>query len=442
MMKMFNKNNAFFSIITILVLLLSSSTISAQNIQTTYTGTERLILQFISPDIIIPDDYLTIQEGIDNSAPGNVIFVRAGIYQENINVDKKDIQLIGESKLNTTIDGGSKSKDTVKINAENVTIRGFSIINGNTKSTGAWDIAGIKVYFSNAKIKDNLIMWNRIGINAVDIAYDLEILNNSFVDNGLLVANYEYNDVHTIKSYMHTIENNTLNDKPLYYFKNQKDIVVPDDAGQVLLANCTNVTIKDTHFAKSGFPIILGFCSKCIVENNTVNDAWGEIILLQSNNCTIQNNTASGLIYGVCLDYKSKDNIVRYNKVRNSMAGIVLMTSSSNNSVYENCISGNSIGVCLQGKAHDNNVTGNVLFKNTVGFKIRDNSNNNRITKNKIMKSFYQAVSLGRTKNDWNNNYWNRPRLMPKVIYSYVLVGSIFIPYFIADIDPRPARKL
>ena len=46
---------------------------------------------------------------------------------------------------------------------------------------------------------------------------------NSFTENGILVANYEYNDVHTKKSYMHTIENNTLNDKPLYYFKNQKD---------------------------------------------------------------------------------------------------------------------------------------------------------------------------------------------------------------------------
>jgi parallel beta-helix repeat protein len=286
-------------------------------------------------------------------------------------------------------------------------------------------------------------MWNRLGIVAYDKAFDLTIINNTLVEDCILVGNYVYPDSnHIEKSYIHTIENNTINNKPIYYYKNIDSFTIPNDAGQVLLANCSNVTIKDTFFNKCDFPIILGFCSYCVIEHNTVDDAWGEIILLESDNCTIQNNSASNLIYGICLDYKSENNIVRYNVVKNNMAGITVMTHSKNNLVYENNIHDNDVGILLLDGAHHNNISDNKISENTIGFKLVLAPYENKIYDNELRKCKRLAVSLGRSKNDWNHNYWNRPRILPKIIFSYLSVGKINIPYFITGVDLHPAFKL
>jgi parallel beta-helix repeat protein len=428
---------------------------------------EEIESSFFDPDIIIPDDFSTIQEGINHADPGDKIFVRSGIYKENIIVNKSGLYLKGRNKLNTTIDGGKNSKDTVTISSSDITIQGFSIINGQKNGKGVrWDIAGINVTSSNVTIKDNLIKWNRLGINALDTAHNLTIINNSFIDDSILLGNYEYTELKfTKESFLHTIENNTVNGNPIYYYKNEDKLTIPDDAGQVILANCTNATIKDLYFTRANFPVILGFCSNCVIENLTVDNSWGEIILLYSNNCTIQNNTASNIIFGICLDYKSENNIIQYNKVTHNSAGIVVMTNSSKNKVYRNKIHDNGVGILLRDKSHDNTVYQNNIHDNSVGILLSDKSHDNNISKNKICnneigiklnlapsnnsicnnnfirKCKFAAFSEGRSKNYWNHNYWKRPRILPKPIFAFKTIFRISIPYFIAGIDWHPARK-
>ncbi len=43
-----------------------------------------ILVSLFDADIIIPDDYPTIQEGIDQADPYSNIFVRSGVYKENI----------------------------------------------------------------------------------------------------------------------------------------------------------------------------------------------------------------------------------------------------------------------------------------------------------------------------------------------------------------------
>ena len=93
-------------------------------------------LCFFDPDIIIPDQYPTIQEGINHTNPYDKILVRSGLYEENIIVNKKGLYIKGENKLNTTIDGKKNSKNTITISSPDTTIQGFSIINGQNKNTG------------------------------------------------------------------------------------------------------------------------------------------------------------------------------------------------------------------------------------------------------------------------------------------------------------------
>ncbi len=83
-----------------------------------------------SSTIIVPDDYPTIQEAVDAADTGDTVFVRAGIYYENVEIDKA-IGLIGEDNENTIIDGGLNSH-CVRINCDLVTVTNFKIQNCGT----------------------------------------------------------------------------------------------------------------------------------------------------------------------------------------------------------------------------------------------------------------------------------------------------------------------
>ena len=90
-----------------------------------------------STTIIVPDDYATIQEAINNANEGDTVFVRAGTYYEHVVVNKA-ISLIGEDPSSTIIDG-NESGTVVFITADNVDVDGFMIQNGGE---------GIRLYHS------------------------------------------------------------------------------------------------------------------------------------------------------------------------------------------------------------------------------------------------------------------------------------------------------
>ena len=406
-------------------------------------GTELDIIS-LGLSIIIPDDFPTIQEGIDNANLGDTIFVKNGIYYENVVVDK-EINIIGENKGNTTINGILNLESTITVNSPNVIIKNFSIING-LGDNAAWDNSGVYIKSSNVTVENNLIIHNTLGICALDIAHNLTICDNDFIDDSILLGNYEHTtNSFTLKSFLHTIENNTVNGKPLYYIKNKDNFTVPNDAGQVTLVNCSNATIKNTFFTMADFPIFLDFCNNCLIENVTAKDTYGEIILFHSRNCIIQNNSVSGMIFGVCLDYQSTNNTVRYNDVYNNIAGITVMTSSKDNKIYKNNIHDNIEGIRISNKSSYNLFYENELNDNTFGFSLLLDPYNNAIENNTITKTPFCVKSIGKTKNYYNHNYWNRPRVFPKFIFGCLKGKNVLpivpIPCFITGVDWNPARR-
>ncbi len=56
-----------------------------------------------SNTIVVPDDYSSIQEAINNAIEGNTIFIKKGTYVENPVVNKS-VSLIGEDRDSTVID--------------------------------------------------------------------------------------------------------------------------------------------------------------------------------------------------------------------------------------------------------------------------------------------------------------------------------------------------
>jgi parallel beta-helix repeat protein len=148
----------------VLALLLINVLALAFNIQT---------VKAESSTIIVPDDYLTIQGAINHANEGDTIYVKAGIYYENVVVNKSLI-LMGEGK-ETRIDG-YRREVVVWVRAENVTIEGFTIRNGGD------NYSGILLSSSENNVVDNLIIDNWCGIESENTTYNV-IANNTITNN-------------------------------------------------------------------------------------------------------------------------------------------------------------------------------------------------------------------------------------------------------------------
>lgn len=444
-------------------------TIVLSNIATSINTIQQKKLNFdeFDADIIIPDDFPTIEEGVNNAKSWDKIFVRSGIYKENIIVDKVGLEIIGENKLNTVIDGGKTEYDAIKIIKSNVKIQGFTITNACNEKQGLWDISGVKILSSNVTIKGNIIAYNKLGISVITSITNLTIIDNKFIDDGILIGNYLLTYTINIKDFLHNITNNTVNGKPLYYYKNQKDFIVPSNAGQVILANCSNATLANLYVNNCDFSIILGYCSDCIIENSTIYDTNGELFLIKSDNNTIQNNVLINNLHGLCLDFGSNNNIVRYNSITKNNVGISILTTSQNNKVYGNDITDNVYGIYITGykflSQHNNSIFNNYvsdnhhgivasknsfsnkfqnnsILKNNIGLRLNDESDGNIISSNFFKNNKISATFKKCKNNIWYNNYWNRPRLLPKFVFGTRNIGNIGIPWI--DIDINPMKRL
>jgi hypothetical protein len=122
----------------------------------------------------VPQDFSTIQKGIDASFNGDTILVSPGIYYENVNFGGKEVVLTSNFIFSsdsltisqTIIDGGKpKFSDSASviscISTENTVIQGFTLQNGKgTFCNKYWRGGGIFSLNSSLKILNNCIKNN------------------------------------------------------------------------------------------------------------------------------------------------------------------------------------------------------------------------------------------------------------------------------------------
>jgi parallel beta-helix repeat protein len=117
-------------------------------------------------------------------------------------------------------------------------------------------------------------------------ATDNLFLHNRFTDLGLGLHGEEVRHVNTND----IDQTNTINGKPIVYLMNERNITVPKDAAQIILANCTDMVVDHFELSNSSYGIMLAFSDNITVENNTVKHNLGGMKVLNSFNCTIENN--------------------------------------------------------------------------------------------------------------------------------------------------------
>ena len=111
----------------------------------------------VTPTVLeVPNEYPTIQAAIDSANDYDTVYVRSGIYVENIVFNNKSIFLIGQDRNNTIIDG-NQTCPVINLTG-NSTVESLKIQNAGGVCYGG----GIRATGNDSKLVRNCIITNNI----------------------------------------------------------------------------------------------------------------------------------------------------------------------------------------------------------------------------------------------------------------------------------------
>ncbi|KAF5437215.1 CASH domain-dontaining protein [Candidatus Methanophagaceae archaeon] len=310
-------------------------------------------------------NYTSIQAAIEAAEPGNIIEVYSGIYYENVNVAKRLILNGVDTGTGKPVVDAGGSGSVIALNANGITLEGFTVTNSGHRSGCRYRDAGIMVTSNNNAITGNNVNNNEDGIyldssshNTITVnivrnndgygicisgSYSNNIRGNTACNNnedGICISGSDYNNIagNTVSNNNgygivlsdgcsntnttgntfvndsfydclgpglgpgpNIVNNNIVNGKPLVYLKDTSDIVVTD-AGQVILVNCTNITVKNLELSNIDVGIYLAMTTeRSIISHNNISNCGYGILLWESYNNSITGNNLISNGVGICV---------------------------------------------------------------------------------------------------------------------------------------------
>ncbi len=244
--------------------------------------------------ITVPDDYPTIQQAVDAAGPDTKIKVKAGLYEETVEISTAGLELTAEGEV--TIDGTIFVYET-----EGVVIENFKIINGdrvNLGNTFVFD-GGILVYLvDGVEIRDNHIEAVQKGAPGI-VCFEStngQVKGNTAIDN--LSTNILISFCEGFEVQENTVSGGAQGIR--LYFGNSNEI-----DGNICTGNLIGIQIfggehneiTDNVCDGNNDGLVLFFASNNVVgSDNQLNDnfRWGAAVVGQSDNNELKKNTAHG----------------------------------------------------------------------------------------------------------------------------------------------------
>jgi len=286
--------------------------------------------------IVVPYNYPTITDAIGNATHGDTIFVKNGTYEEHSLVINKTLTLIGEDINNTIIKNIDEhalvewlgnglfpigNTIAIQINADNVKVSGFTIINSTTGITSVGN--GTQIVGNVIKGLDNI--GGFVSTTAIVIEGDkTQVFSNIIEEAGTGIS--------ASGSYQTIAQNTIQGGRNCIYSSGKYNTIV------------SNI-ISDAY---SGISVS---SNSNVVHNNTVTGQTEGIEIIGSGNIVLGNNASYNRVIGINIqphwdkssDYKG-DNIICKNWIMSNRDGLAI-NSGQNNTVYANYVSGNQIGI-------------------------------------------------------------------------------------------------
>lgn len=96
--------------------------------------------------VVVPDDVATIQLAVDTVAPGGLVLIQDGTYQEEVFVTTPGITIRGESRYGTVLDGGSQLGNGFTVTADGVRIETLTVKNYASNGMQFTNVDGFRMY--------------------------------------------------------------------------------------------------------------------------------------------------------------------------------------------------------------------------------------------------------------------------------------------------------
>ena len=339
--------------------------------------------------------------------------------------------------------GGLITDNTVTANADHGIWSSHDAVVENNSVTDN-DEHGIQATDDEGEIRDNTVAdnaldgihldeWedgpvenNTVSGHAVDLR-TVESTNATVVDNafesgafvdGKRTGNYQSGTEEYVE---HEFENNTVGGDPLFYTLDGEDVTVPEDAGQAIVANSTDVTIGDLDSQDAATPVQITYSDGVTVSNSTFSGSTADGIHVGvSENVTIEASTITeSADHGLSAEDVGGFGVTDSTVSENAEYGLTVeLLDPANESVIANStVAGNEVGIDLFAETNDINgssVSGNTIYDNERGLVVTDNAEDLDVYDNSIQgndeyglvydpQSFLASPDLDATENWWGN---------------------------------------
>ena len=279
---------------------------------------------------------------------------------------------------------------------------------------------GISIYDSN----NNVIEFNRFestwshGIEI--ISNNNIIVNNDFFHSGVYLRGEFYSNF---------IHDNIVNNKPLIFLIGEENKFI-DNAGQIFLIECKNISIFDQDLSYCSAGIFISYCDNCIIYNcSTIDSDVAGIEINYSSNITIENcyffdSKFEGLLIESCNNVEIIDN----NFSHNGRDGI-RQWKSSNLNISNNFFEFNDCGIYIFEILEDFFISNNLFVNNEIGIRSRYCYDIGNYFDNRFESNIIGISLVGESSQRIYNNIINKNNLsgisLSGVDSSYITNNSI-----------------
>lgn len=306
--------------------------------------------------------YISIQDAVDAAQSGDVILISPGTYGENILIQTDDLFLKNAGGGKVLVESDSIGP-AITVRANNVTLESMEtsqcstgVMIGSSNDTRVHNCT-LNGTIHSLDIKDSLrpVLENNTmnRTSKLSWSYSAYLYGNQWEESGLVLTGDSIGSWNS-----HSMGNsNKINGKDLIYLTDRASDSLNINAGQLIIANCTAVSVNPQILKDLDYPLQIGYSTMITITNFNITNCTAGIRLYETSDSTLAGSSISDCEDEGILLLESDWNWISNNDIYGCYSGIRIMNSNNNtvsaNEVHHNI--GNGIEILTSGSPKNSN---------------------------------------------------------------------------------------